>query len=339
MTIKSLAAVAAVFGAVAVHGADLGRYMLPDADLMFVGVGDANQKGAYTKAVESAGLELDGMVKDFAKGFGEGDKKKAENVLEYIDLLTNGVVRTETALSLRVEPGQDGMPLVNLSAAMSGLKNAGKLLAKFAKDFPETLKLVDGVLMPADESFLKAKAWTEGGILRVAAGKAATEPMKKAVAPNAFASLLAKLSGRPYAGMRIKDPVGVAKRFVKDDAFAEMTADEQFAEVVKLRGIALDCTESQSEPVIELLATLVFDSPDTASKAVEKLIGYKQLGLMALREAQKGATLDNDMAAEFKSALEGVKIAANGPKATVKFTVNAKDEIARLKKLQAGAAK
>lgn len=330
MKAKMIAAAAALFTAVS-YGADLGKYMLPDADAVLVSVGDDSKKGAYTKEIESAfaGIDPAKSLKEAMAGMDAEDAKKVEKVLAYVDLLTNGITRSEAALSLKATPAEGSpIPQVDLSAAVFGLKNLDKLFANIAADFPEVVKLEGGALVPAKDCGVKAKVWAEDGILRIVSGKCTGAA---AAAPKAFDRLLKRLDGAPYSGLRVKDPVGIAKRFVPAEMFAEMGKDENFAEVLKLRGIGFDCEEDSAEPLLNVSLNLAFDAPETASSASEKLIAFKQMGLMVLAEADKSA-LDKDTLALAKKLLSGVKIAANGPMVRVKAAVDARDQAAQIKK-------
>ena len=138
MKAKMIAAAAALFTVVS-YGADLGKYMLPDADAVLVSVGDASKKGAYTKEFESvfAGIDPAKSFKVTAAGIDTESSNKVEKIMSYVDLLTNGVTRIETAISLKATPIEGSpIPQIDISAAVSGLKNLDKLFAKFASDFP-----------------------------------------------------------------------------------------------------------------------------------------------------------------------------------------------------------
>ena len=333
MNIKVFAAVAAMCGVVASHGADLGKYMLPDADVMFASGGDSTRKCPYAKELESAlaGMDTSKTVKDAFGDMNPEGAAAAEKALAYIDLLTNGVARCESALSLKATPAEGSpVPQIDLSAAVAGLKNLDKLFAKLAADFPKAVKLEGGALVPAEDCGVKAKAWVEDGVLRVGVGKFGGTA---GAMPKIFANLLKKASGASYGGFRVKDPVGIAKRFMPAEAFAEMEKDEDLAEVAKLRNVAVDCEEDAVEPLLRLRVVLAFDKPETASTAAEKLIAFKQIGLKAMQQNDGESGLDKDTAAFAAKTLSAVKIAAEGPVVRVKAAFNAKEQSEFFKKL------
>ena len=343
MKLKTIAAVAAVLGGAVSYGADVGKYMLPDADIVSVTVSDINKKGAYTKALEAAVGEcggLEGMLKGIA-GADKDAAKIVDMVTEYIVLVTNGVTRTESAFSAKATPGANGEPDVSVAFALAGFKNGKKLVEKLAADFPDAVKLANGALVPAVDAQIKAKMWAEGDVLRVVVGKAPEQPAAKSpLAGDAvFGKLAKKLRGEPYTGLRIKDPVGIAKRFMPAEKFAELAKDEQMTELLKLRNVGWDCSESKTEPECNMTLGLQFDTPETASAAAEKLIGFKQMGLMML---QKVESTDKDSAeslANAKRLLSSVKVESKGPNAFVKVSVSAKDQIEALKQLPSAVAK
>ena len=184
MKLKTIAVVAAVLGGAVSYGADVGKYMLPDADIVSVTVSDINKKGAYTKALETAVGEcggLEGMLKGIA-GADKDAAKIVDMVTEYIVLVTNGVTRTESAFSAKATPGANGEPDVSVAFAIAGFKNGKKLVEKLAADFPDAVKLANGALVPAVDP-KKAKMWAEGDVLRVVVGKAPEQPAAKSPLP------------------------------------------------------------------------------------------------------------------------------------------------------------
>ena len=341
MEFRGIAVAAAVFGVVAAQGADLGKYMLPDADIMAVSVGDDSQKGPYSKAIEaaSADFKLDEILKEACSK----DQECATKIMQYIDLLTNGVKRVETAMSAKLTPGAQKGPgdafetKVDIAFAAAGLKNLDKIFAKLAADFPKYVKLENGALVPVLPEGVDiggtAKAWVEDGVLRATFDQ--TAGPRRAPSPKAFKALLARLNGAPYAGLRIKDPIGIVKRFVPPEGIEQLSADENMAEVMKLRGAGFDCIEDKAEPFLTTTVTFVFDAPATAESAAEKLIGFKQLGLMTVKqmEADLGAE-HKETAALAKKTLSGVKVEAKGDKVLVTIKADARDAVKQLKSMQ-----
>ena len=336
MTMRSLAAVAAVFGAAACNGADLGRYMLPDADVMLVTVRDATKEGAFEKEFGSSvsGLKVEDMLQEaIADAAKEG--AKAPDVEGYALLVTGGVTRVETAISAKAVPGSNGEPDVDVSIAAAGFKNLDKLFQKLAADFPEEIKLEGGVLSPVKQDDVPVKIWVEDGVLRIAAGKKATTVKAKAAstfAPDsAFGRLLAKASGNhSYAGLRIKDLVGVVKRFTPADKFEQMKKDDDVSSFLKLGSAGIDIIENETEPLLDIMVSLKFDTEETATDIAEKIAGYKQLGLATIKESEDA--LDKESSEKLTKLLKGVKIATRGSELCVKISVDARDLGTSIKK-------
>lgn len=333
MTMRSLAAVAAMFGAVACNGADLGKYMLPDADVMLVTVGDSTKEGAFSKELGSSVSGL--KVEDLLKGSVEKDIAKKSDVEGYALLVTGGVTRVETAISAKAVPGSNGEPEVDVSIAAAGFKNLDKLFKKLAADFPEDIKLEGGVLAPVKQDDVPVKAWVEDGVLRIAAGKKATTSKAAAASPFAadsvFGRLLAKASGNhSYAGLRIKDLVGVVKRFTPADKFEQMKKDDDVSSFLKLGSAGIDIIENETEPLLDIMVALSFDTEETATDIAEKVAGYKQLGLATIKESEDA--LDKESSEKLTKLLKGVKIATRGSELCVKISVDARDLGTSIKK-------
>ena len=336
MLMRSLAAVAAVFGAAACSGADLGRYMLPDADIMLVTVGDSTREGAFSKEFGSSvsGLRVEDLLKDaVSDAVKEGAKKP--DVEEYALLVTGGVTRVETAISIKAVPGPNDDPDVDLSIAAVGFKNLDKLFQKLAADFPEDVKLEDGVLSSAKQEEVPAKVWVEDGVLRIVAGKTATASKAAEASPfapgSAFGRLLAKTSGNySYAGLRIKDLVDLVKRFTPAEKFEKMKKDEDVSAYLKLRSAGIDIFENETEPLLDIMVFLKFDTEETATDVGEKIAGYKQLGLATIEESSDA--IDKETSEKLTKLLKSVKLATLGPELRVKIAVDARDLGSSIKK-------
>lgn len=336
MTIRSLAAVAAVFGAAACSGADLGRYMLPDADVMLVTVRDATKEGAFEKEFGSsvAGLKVEDMLQD-AISAAEKEGAKKLDVEGYALLITGGVTRVETAISAKAVLGSNGEPEVDVSIAAAGFKNIDKLFQKLAADFPEEIKLEGGVLSPVKQDDVPVKVWVEDGVLRIAAGKKAANSKTAAASPfaldSAFGRLLAKASGNySYAGLRIKDLVDLVKRFTPAEKFEEMKKDEDVSAYLKLRSAGIDLFEDETEPLLDIMVSLKFDTEETATDIAEKIAGFKQLGLATIKESSDA--IDKETSEKLTKLLKGVKIATLGSELRVKISVDARDLGSSIKK-------
>ena len=333
MTIRSLAAVAAVFGAAACSGADLGRYMLPDADAMLVTVGDSTKEGAFSKEFGSSVSGL--KVEDLLRGDVEKGIAKNPDVHEYALLVTGGVTRVETAISIRAVPGPNGDPEVDVSIASVGFKNIDRLFQKLAADYPEEVKLEDGVLSTVKQDDVPVKSWVEDGVLRIAAGKTATASKAAAASPfapgSAFDRLLAKSSGNySYAGLRIKDLVDLVKRFTPAEKFEKMKKDEDVSSFLKLGSAGIDIIEDETEPLLDIMVSLKFDTEETATDIAEKIAGFKQLGLATIKESSDA--IDKETSEKLTKLLKGVKIATLGSELRVKISVDARDLGSSIKK-------
>ena len=336
MTMRSLAALAAVFGAAACNGADLGRYMLPDADVMLVTVRDATKEGAFEKEFGSSvsGLKAEDLLKDAITNAAKEGAKKPD-VEEYALLVTGGVTRVETAISIKAVPGSNDKPEVDLSMAAAGFKNLDKIFQKLAEDFPEDVKLEDGVLFPVKQEDVPVKAWVEDGLLRIAAGKTATTFKAADASPFApgsvFGRLLAKASGNySYAGLRIKDLVDVVKRFTPAEKFEDMKKDDDVSAYLKLRSAGIDIFENETAPVLDVMVFLKFDTEETATDIGEKIAGYKQLGLATIEESSDA--IDKDTSEKLTRLLKSVKLATLGPELRVQISVDARDLGSSIKK-------
>ena len=341
MTIKTFAAVAAVFGAVASYGADLGRYMLPDADVVAACTGDCVKKGAYTRELEKAvnaefGAKQEEMLAELAEAMGPDGKKGVQRLMDYIGLLTNGVKRVEYAVSVKANPKRKDCP-VAVSLAAEGIVNAEKILKKLAADFPEVCRLDGGALVPAEGLGADgmAKAWVESGILRVIVGNAPEKPAAVSPFPpdSLFGKLLKAVKGTNYGGVRVKNVNGIIRRFESPESVERMAQDPTVGDLVKLGDVGFDASESATAPLLDMSAFMKFDTAETAGNVAEKLIGLKQMALAAIQEGAADVGPEEAELVPFvEKIVKSIKIASAGNEVQVRLQLDARDHVALIKK-------
>ena len=285
LNLKLMAAVAATGASAALFGADLGRYMLPDADLVLVSVSDRGSRGGCSRALEASGSKglVDQLLETAVAKAKDPARAKAALAKfgEYAGLLGRDAVRVETAVSAKAVPGKL-LPDVRFSAAIAGLSSPGEALARAAAEFPDALGFDGGVLKSRGAG---VQAWVEDGVLRLADVRtprtAAAASVYRAGSP--FGRLLARTSGKPFFALRIGAPADIFRRFASPEQIRAVEGDPNLAGLLKVRMLGFEVAEDDVRPVLHERFVVRFDGPDAAQAAADRVKGLKALDGLAVR--------------------------------------------------------